>query len=1354
MANSIIGTLIYKITGDSTALEQSLEKSQSRISKTADSITKLGQRANRVATAVFSGVFIKSILEASSRVEELDSKFNTVFSGIEATADAWAREYAEATNRGVTSTKEFLATQQDLRTGYGDSAEAAMKYAQAVVGVTNDLASFSNVPVEEAMQAVNSGLSGQFEALRRLGVGLNTNIVNQGEYAKSINKTWDEMNNLEKQEAVLSGIMNQSKNAIHQNVQVWTDYDYRLGDAALTSESFANSAQGLTQRLDDLKAELGDTLLPMATNIIAVASGAVKAFNSWDDAAQSLTVALLAFGAAMTAIGGPAGAVVGALGALLVVFGNNRDAVDELRTSTDRLKAASANYGEYTKKLSSNVETLTENERLLLEIRQEQAKLDARNALANAKTAYEDARKALSKHSEELEINKGAFEAYSYAYQNGLAAVEEKLDEYDRKSGKLTLQERGNYDALSEVYAKYWHQKEEVFTAQTKKMAATQLEKLTKLQSYETKYEASRASLISSIASALNAGIVNTQTLELLYPDLIEEVQKCAQALDEETDAIDSQERSINKAITATEQWRDARAEQLADILEEQNDYKAAAELRIGLIEKERKANLEALALSSGVIQEGQRLTEEVLNEAMASSEEFALEYEALMAYYTALVEEELSKETDHIEKELEKQKQADEDLAKTRETNAKAYTEKLLRQSIAYTQSIASELESQGKIEEAYKAKLSLIDDEEARELEALDVLIAANQATEEDRLNLKKYYAGERALLQKEETTAYKAQLEEQKKAEEELAKTRASNAESWNKKLREQDISTREGIASTYEAEGDLQSAYEIRLQLLDEELKREEEALQRKVAANEATEAEMEALRLYYRNKRDALSQEENEAIAESLEKQKAAEEELARTRASNADAWVRKLREQDISTRESTASALESEDKIEEAYRIRYELLDEELKIEKEALQAKIDTNEASAEDLISIERYYQNEKAKLQDEEAKAYQAILDKQKEEEKDLAKAREANAKAYMDKLREQKDANDENTASELESQGRIREAYEIRERLLLEERDRELEALQVLIDAKEATEEDKTRLQEYYENERKALKEEETQAELDLVEKNLQEQKDTWKSFVSDLKSLTSDLGSALVDLYGAMTDNAISEIENQTQARLEALGLAERTEKEKLQEEYEAAVEAGDMALAQEKQKALQRLQIEEASDKQKAKLQREQAERERNLRIYTTTLDMLSAVVKYLADPGGWAGAALSAMAATTGALQIAAIKAEALPSFDVGANYIPEDMLALVHQGETILPEPMAESVRRGDAVLGKAQTIQVTIINNTSAEVTAKEIGTEEEREVRITIGQVVQSQIETGRFDSAMGRRYGLRRVGRNV
>ena len=1246
MANSIIGTLVYKITGDSTALEQSLENSQSKISKTGESITKLGQRAASVATTVFSGVFIKSILAASSRVEELESKFNTVFSGIEATADAWAREYAEATNRGVTSTKEFLATQQDLRTGYGDSAEAAMKYAQAVVGVTNDLASFSNVPVEEAMAAINSGLSGQFEALRRLGVGLNTNIINQSEYAKSINKTWDEMSNLEKQEAVLSGIMNQSKNAIHQNVEVWTEYDYTLGDAALTSDSFANSSQGLTQRLDDLKAELGDSILPLATDVIGVAVEAVEAFNAWDDTAQTLTVALLAFGAAMTAIGGPVGAVVGALGALLVVFSNNKDAVDELKDSTDKLSSASNSYNEYTKKLCTNVSELTENERLLLEIRQEQAKLEAQSALSSAKIAYEDAQKALKKHNIELEKSQGVFNAYSLAYKNGLDAVEKKLDEYDSKTEKLTVAEEAEYEALMEIHTKYWRSSEEGFISSTKNMAAAELERLTELQSYETEYDAARASLISSIATALNAGVINVETLELLYPDLTDEVQKCAQALNEETSAIEDQTEATSKAITATNSWRQARAEQMADLLEEQKDYKAAAEIRIGLIEEEKKASLQALAESSGVIQEGETLSDEALQAALATSKEFKAEYEALVAYYTALIEEERSKETDYINEQLQKQKDAEDELEKTREENAKAWMDKLDEQSISARENQAATLESEGKIKEAYQIRRDLINEEEATELEALQEKIAANEATAEEIDYLHTYYARKRALLKKEETAAYKAQLDEQKNAEDALAKTRQSNAEAWDKKLQEQNISIRENEAAEYESAGDLQSAYEIRYALLDEEEKRELEALQEKIDANEATE------------------------------------------------------------------------------------------------------------EDKTKLQEYYSNKRTELEEEETEANLALIKKEEDAEEDLEKTRQTNAQTYTDKLLQQKIASDEATASELESLGKVQEAYELRLRLIDEEEARELESLQKLIDANEATEEDKTKLQEYYSNKRTELEEEETELALEQLEEKLKEQNEALASFFSELKSLSVDIGSAIVDLYSTMTDNAEAEIDRQTQAKLEALGLADQTEKEKLEEEYKAAVEAGDMELAQEKQKSLQKLQIEEEADAQKAKLQREQAERERSLKIYTTTLDMLSAVVKYLADPGGWAGVALSAAAATTGALQLAAIKAEALPSFDVGANYVPEDMLAVVHQGETILPEPMAESVRKGDAVLGNAQGIQITIINNTSAEVNAQEVGTDEQREVRITIGQVVQSQIESGRYDSAMGRRYGLRRIGKNV
>ena len=239
MAESIIGTLVYKITGDSSALEASLDKSQKKITKTGESLTKLGKTAKTVGTVVFSGVFIKSCLEAASKVEELGNKFDTVFNGMESSADAWARKYAEDTNRGVTATKEFLATQQDLRTGYGDTVESAARFSQAVVGVTNDLASFSNVPVADAMASIQSGLAGNFQSLKTLGVGLNEQILNEGAYAKALGKTWSQMNNLERQEAILSGIMSQSRNAIHQNVQIWTDYNYQqIGRASCRERVF------------------------------------------------------------------------------------------------------------------------------------------------------------------------------------------------------------------------------------------------------------------------------------------------------------------------------------------------------------------------------------------------------------------------------------------------------------------------------------------------------------------------------------------------------------------------------------------------------------------------------------------------------------------------------------------------------------------------------------------------------------------------------------------------------------------------------------------------------------------------------------------------------------------------------------------------------------------------------------------------------------------------------------------------------------------------------------------------------------------------------------------------------------
>jgi hypothetical protein len=115
---------------------------------------------------------------------------------------------------------------------------------------------------------------------------------------------------------------------------------------------------------------------------------------------------------------------------------------------------------------------------------------------------------------------------------------------------------------------------------------------------------------------------------------------------------------------------------------------------------------------------------------------------------------------------------------------------------------------------------------------------------------------------------------------------------------------------------------------------------------------------------------------------------------------------------------------------------------------------------------------------------------------------------------------------------------------------------------------------------------------------------------------------------------------------------------------------------------------LQRMEEEGATEEelQEAKKQFaiEDLKRKKAQGTFQAIIDTASAVVGFLANPGGFAGVGLSAMAVGTGAAQIAAIQSEPLPSFNVGSIRIPDDTQAVVHRNEMILPAPIAEQARQ----------------------------------------------------------------------
>ena len=118
--------------------------------------------------------------------------------------------------------------------------------------------------------------------------------------------------------------------------------------------------------------------------------------------------------------------------------------------------------------------------------------------------------------------------------------------------------------------------------------------------------------------------------------------------------------------------------------------------------------------------------------------------------------------------------------------------------------------------------------------------------------------------------------------KEAQEEaerLANERLKTTENLNAQLLQQNIQIREQGAKELELAGDIEGAYAIRSRLLDEEMARELSALEKKVRANEATEADITKLKQIYANKHEQLNKQKDDAIQKQDEALKKEQERL-------------------------------------------------------------------------------------------------------------------------------------------------------------------------------------------------------------------------------------------------------------------------------------------------------------------------------------------------------------------------------------------------------------------------------------------------------------------------------------------
>lgn len=204
------------------------------------------------AAAIGLGRLGLAAAESASDLNETKSAIDQVF-GKAASADlqAWARTASTAMGQSQQSALDAAKTFGVFGTAAGLSGEGLVDFSTDLTGLASDLASFNNTSPEAAVEALGAALRGESEPIRAYGVMLDEATLKQRAMAMGIASGTEP---LTQQQRVM---------AAYQEILAQTTL--QQGDFARTGEGYANSMRTIKAAGADLKAQIGEGLLPVVS---------------------------------------------------------------------------------------------------------------------------------------------------------------------------------------------------------------------------------------------------------------------------------------------------------------------------------------------------------------------------------------------------------------------------------------------------------------------------------------------------------------------------------------------------------------------------------------------------------------------------------------------------------------------------------------------------------------------------------------------------------------------------------------------------------------------------------------------------------------------------------------------------------------------------------------------------------------------------------------------------------------------------------------------------------------------------------------------------------------------------------
>ncbi|HOC43767.1 MAG TPA: hypothetical protein PKJ99_12200 [Thermoanaerobaculales bacterium] len=285
--------LLVRLGVDAKEFGTKMRAAERTLKDVGQGMSKVGSVLSVGVTAPMLAVAGASLKMAMDAVES-ENLFTVAMGGMANAARKWSDEVSTALGLNAYAVRQNVATFQQMFTAMGLGEAAAYDMSKGLTQLAYDMASFFNMSPEEAFEKLQAGITGEGEALKRLGILVDETTIKQVAWAHGIASIGQELTQQEKVQARYLTIMQQTAKA--------------QGDLARTMDSPTNQLRRLRAQAEEVAIEFGQALLPIIEDLQPafkqvgdMVKAAATAFSRMTPENQKLTVQI----AAMVAVLGP-----------------------------------------------------------------------------------------------------------------------------------------------------------------------------------------------------------------------------------------------------------------------------------------------------------------------------------------------------------------------------------------------------------------------------------------------------------------------------------------------------------------------------------------------------------------------------------------------------------------------------------------------------------------------------------------------------------------------------------------------------------------------------------------------------------------------------------------------------------------------------------------------------------------------------------------------------------------------------------------------------------------------------------------------------------------------------------------